>query len=97
MKLRLAVIVAVALAACAVAPGYQDDSAAPRDVGDTQISPDGNSVLFTRAGAIWHIPYSGGDEQRISDVFAGTGPPLAGGRPDVGAPRPVHRLTFSDR
>jgi Tol biopolymer transport system component len=37
------------------------------------------------------------DESRISDVFAGTGPPLAGGRPDVGAPRPVRRLTFSDR
>jgi hypothetical protein len=52
MKLRLAVIVAVAFAVCAVALGYQDDSAVPRDVGDTQISPDGSSVLFTRAGAI---------------------------------------------
>ena len=38
MKLRLAVIVAVALTACAVALGYQDDSAVPRDVGGADLA-----------------------------------------------------------
>jgi hypothetical protein len=58
--LRLGVIAALALAVCAVALGNQDDSAVPREVGGAQISPDGNSVLFMRAGIIWRMPFSGG-------------------------------------
>jgi hypothetical protein len=73
LKRRIGVVAAVALAACSVALGHQDDSVGPREVGDAQISPDGSSVLFARAGAIWRVPYSGGEAQQVT-----TAKPLSG-------------------
>jgi hypothetical protein len=65
----------MALAASAVALANQDDSTRSRDVVDAQISPDGSSVLFARSGAIWRIPFSGGDTQRVTAGESATGRP----------------------
>lgn len=74
LKHHFGVIVAVAIAASAVVLGHQNESAT-RQVTDAQLSPDGSAVLFARSGAIWRIPYSGGDEQRLTAAEPVSGRP----------------------
>ena len=72
---RLGVLLSVVLAASAVALGNQDDSTRSRDVADAQISPDGSVVLFSRAGVIWRVAFSGGDPQQVTAAEAVSGRP----------------------
>jgi dipeptidyl aminopeptidase/acylaminoacyl peptidase len=71
--IRRLVVIAAALASCAAALAHQDDSPKSNDVSDAQLSPDGSSVLFARLGAIWRIPFSGGDPQRVTGVESASG------------------------
>jgi Tol biopolymer transport system component len=73
---RIGMVVAVALAAyLAAALGSQDDSTRSRDAVDSHVSPDGGSVLFARLGAIWRVPFSGGDPQRVTTAELLSGRP----------------------